>query len=547
MKRIKRFYIVFLMPAVIAISILSFKYLEKLYDISDTAGPKDILIREIYRNTGDIVKTPFFFEAPGKHVFYFSIGNIKAHQPVIYIPFIDGNQVKVVFNGVTLGISGNPWGTNSLRWNRPEIFFIPQELIKGTNLITIEVKTENTVGIFYPIFVGEFDRIRTRFVILYILNQVVSNINVLLFVLIGLFFAVISLFTKEHPHRILIGLGIIFYGFYNIEYGFIPYLPVPYAVYKKVVISLLYLALPLYIMGFTIEFNFKGFYKKVALLFCILNFLASLVLISSPNSSVVVRHTYLKLNILLYANILWLFTMVTKKLISSLKEKNYVIYANAFLIAFYLPFAFRDIYVLISNKPSPLLNQLILSIFLFANLLYVIHDFTSVYRKLMLEKKKSEFLEQESMKDPLTGALNRRFLFKISEIVPELYSIALIDLDNFKVLNDTYGHIIGDCVLKKFVERISNLIRKDDHIVRFGGDEFILMLYKCDLIAMEFILNKISKSFKVDPIECEGKPMRISFSYGIAEMKETWNLNDMLEIADQRLYENKKRKKYFTK
>lgn len=547
MKRIRKLFIFFLLPVVLAISVLSFKHLEALYDVNHSAGPQDILIREIYKDSGEIVKIPFFFEAPGKHVFYFSTGNIKVFQPVIYISHIDGNQVKVVFNGVTLGISGNPWGTNSLRWNRPEIFFIAQELIKDTNLITIEVKTENTLGIFYPIFVGEFDHIRTRFVILYILNQVVSNINVLLFVLIGLLFAVISLFTKEHPHRILIGLGIIFYGFYNIDYGFIPYLPVPYAVYKKVVISLLYLALPLYIMGFTIEFNFKGFYKKVALLFCILNFIASLVLISSPNSSVVVRHTYLKLNILLYANILWLFTMFTKKLISSLKEKNYVIYANAILIAFYLPFAFRDVYVLISNKPSPLLNQLILSIFLFANLLYVIHDFINVYRKLILEKKKSEFLEQESMRDPLTGALNRRFLFKISEIVPELYSIALIDLDNFKVLNDTYGHIIGDYVLIKFVERISNQIRKDDHIVRFGGDEFILMLYKCDSVATEAILDKISKSFKENPIDCEGKRIWSSFSYGIAAMKENQNLNDMLEIADQRLYENKKSKKYFTR
>ncbi|MEO0230239.1 MAG: GGDEF domain-containing protein, partial [candidate division WOR-3 bacterium] len=317
----------------------------------------------------------------------------------------------------------------------------------------------------------------------------------------------------------------------------------PYSLYKKIIISLLYLSMPTYALGFTYEFGFKGLFRKTSFILLTLNTLLTLILLNTPNNSVIVRETYLKLNFCVFIGILWIFAIFVRKLISSIKERRLEVYINYFLIIVYLPFAFRDAYVLVNKMAYPLLNQNILPIFLFANLLYVLQDFATVYRKFLIERRKTTLLEQESMRDPLTGALNRRFISKIAEIVPDNYTVALIDLDNFKSLNDSYGHLVGDCILKSFVQGISKHTRKEDHIVRYGGDEFLLLLYKCTLEEATTVLEKIYLYFSTYPIRCDDRIVYVSFSYGLANKSHGHTLNDIISFADKKLYETKKIKK----
>lgn len=137
--------------------------------------------------------------------------------------------------------------------------------------------------------------------------------------------------------------------------------------------------------------------------------------------------------------------------------------------------------------------------------------------------------------DPLTQVYNRLFLEKKLESIFNLYehkAIAMLDIDFFKKINDTYGHQVGDEILKHFANTIKNSIRKSDYLVRYGGEEFLLFLPNIVKGEAKLILYKIKKNLK------PYKGINFTFSAGIAS--EGDKLAEMIKIADEKLYQAKR-------
>jgi diguanylate cyclase (GGDEF)-like protein len=144
-------------------------------------------------------------------------------------------------------------------------------------------------------------------------------------------------------------------------------------------------------------------------------------------------------------------------------------------------------------------------------------------------------IKQQLYKDALTGALNRFFLDSRLEELFEMYetkSVAMLDIDFFKKINDTYGHQVGDEVLKCFSESIKNVIRKSDFLIRYGGEEFLIFMPNTTKEEAMVVLLKIKHTLK----ECKG--IKYTFSARIAN--EGTTLAEMIKIADSRLYKAKK-------
>ena len=149
-----------------------------------------------------------------------------------------------------------------------------------------------------------------------------------------------------------------------------------------------------------------------------------------------------------------------------------------------------------------------------------------------------------SIKDPLTGLYNRNYLedyaMKACSRVNRHHSnlvLIFIDLDNFKHVNDTFGHETGDEVLTKVAKILKEIFRKYDIIVRYGGDEFIILIedIKYDETALKNLLDKM-----VERIEENLKKFNISASYGIAVApKETNSFKELIYLADERMYKQK--------
>jgi diguanylate cyclase (GGDEF)-like protein len=115
-------------------------------------------------------------------------------------------------------------------------------------------------------------------------------------------------------------------------------------------------------------------------------------------------------------------------------------------------------------------------------------------------------------------------------------------MDNFKHLNDNYGHLIGDKVLQKISSIINQTIRESDYLIRYGGDEFLIILTNCNkenaLVNAKNILMKIRNIDKI-----ENYSLNIKISMGIAEGRKNDRLGDIISKADSRLYKAKKSSK----
>ncbi len=156
--------------------------------------------------------------------------------------------------------------------------------------------------------------------------------------------------------------------------------------------------------------------------------------------------------------------------------------------------------------------------------------------------------ESQSKIDPLTGLLNRRSMemmlinqLSIAKIANTTFSIAIIDIDDFKKINDTFGHLVGDCVLRNVAHIIKESLRKSDFVFRYGGEEFVVLLPFTELEDAKRVMEKVRINIKKFTHKCEKIELKTTVSIGVAEYEDGINsINELLEIADKKLYIAKK-------
>jgi diguanylate cyclase (GGDEF)-like protein len=152
-------------------------------------------------------------------------------------------------------------------------------------------------------------------------------------------------------------------------------------------------------------------------------------------------------------------------------------------------------------------------------------------------------LYNESIHDVLTGVLNRKALMeKIDDYNNKNKSlgIIMIDIDNFKIINDTYGHLVGDQILKEFTAIISNTIRKSDFVGRYGGEEFLAVIPDLDVDEVKTIAERIRKNIESETFHIGSLSLKITASLGVYVLTEKTKIEDAIKLADDALYEAKK-------
>ncbi|WP_024954471.1 diguanylate cyclase [Sulfurospirillum arcachonense] len=250
---------------------------------------------------------------------------------------------------------------------------------------------------------------------------------------------------------------------------------------------------------------------------------------------------------------------------------NAVLYLNgvlipfAFLIASYLFFKVKKE----KNSSDTVLVYifLIMSIFLIARSIILkispeIFSITSVssqflwpvfcvaigvFSFLSFTEEAQDKLKIESITDSLTGVLNRRGFFSALKIktkkawnANEQLSLVLFDLDHFKNVNDAHGHKAGDIILKKCAQQIKEKLRESDLFGRFGGEEFAILLFGVDIKKAKNIVERMRISLEEMSSIYKEKNIKITASFGIVEMKESDNFDDVFIKADNALYAAKK-------
>ena len=162
-----------------------------------------------------------------------------------------------------------------------------------------------------------------------------------------------------------------------------------------------------------------------------------------------------------------------------------------------------------------------------------------------------ERLAYQTDHDPLTGLANRRVFDRVLDMEMERskrartpLSLAIFDLDDFKRINDTYGHIMGDEVLVKFSKKLKATTRRYDLAARFGGEEFVLIMAGSGVVKAQRMLKRFLQEFKKIEFEApDGQgTFSVTCSVGLTCFKGTADITDkdLIELADEALYEAKK-------
>jgi len=164
--------------------------------------------------------------------------------------------------------------------------------------------------------------------------------------------------------------------------------------------------------------------------------------------------------------------------------------------------------------------------------------FTILLIILLEYRKRKTALEEASYKDFLTNTYNRRKFFEvIHKLNPhKKHTVIMLDLDHFKRINDTYGHDVGDEVLKNISKIVKNNIRKNDYLFRWGGEEFIILLKETDLKGGIKVVEKIKNEIENSIIK---NGVKVTASFGICE---TNYIDDkILQKLDYAMYESKRK------
>jgi diguanylate cyclase (GGDEF)-like protein len=151
-----------------------------------------------------------------------------------------------------------------------------------------------------------------------------------------------------------------------------------------------------------------------------------------------------------------------------------------------------------------------------------------------------------SLTDPLTGSGNRLALentltreIELAKRHKSSLSLLLIDVDNFKLVNDQWGHKAGDKVLKMLVQKLNQVNRQTDLIYRYGGEEFVILLNETSQAGAEVIAERIRSAVEQAKIDLVGQSIQITVSLGAAALKPNDSKDRLFKRADKALYQAK--------
>lgn len=162
------------------------------------------------------------------------------------------------------------------------------------------------------------------------------------------------------------------------------------------------------------------------------------------------------------------------------------------------------------------------------------------YRRLIGE------LNYAANYDSLTGLPNRRLFFiHLKERITALkdgedLAILYMDLNGFKIINDTYGHDMGDLILKQTAKMLQKYQQPEEELVRMGGDEFVWIIPGGESVSLNQKVQRIKEAF-LQPLYIQGEAQKVGIAAGIAWLSEAdWDEDHLLSLADHRMYEDKK-------
>lgn len=165
------------------------------------------------------------------------------------------------------------------------------------------------------------------------------------------------------------------------------------------------------------------------------------------------------------------------------------------------------------------------------------------------DKVEGHIYKEISQKDSLTGTLSRQYFmnqlqhsFELVKAQGSDLTVAMMDIDGFKHINDTYGHMMGDSALKLFASVVKDKVREADLFGRYGGDEFVIAFRNTKASVASKIIDRIHESLQRIVLKTDSGDIVLSMSVGLCDLTDEASADAMIHKADQIMYAEKRRK-----
>lgn len=418
-----------------------------------------------------------------------------------------GNEMKVYLNDKVIYVVGSESGNI---WPSPIVVRLPKDVLSEYNTVRLELFALINYGISYLPYVTTLSDAQGTAWLQRALRSDLNLFGIGVAAIIGYIMLFISTITNgpQRKQYLYLGLSSLFTiaGLIQFVYRETSGSILVYLLLEKLGIALPNLSATL-IYFFIIE-RYDKKNRKLFLNVLLYISIIILVVILLPLGSQTFNVLYNASN--LYSLFLIGITVWTifKYRISELVFPLFFLYMTAI----------QSITVLVLGFPDELLLP-------YGRIVFMIFISTEAIKNFKDLSRRKEYLEKENYIDQLTGAYNR----KVIETLDKQGTLILIDLDDFKKVNDSYGHKKGDEMLKRFSNLVIRNIREDDYFIRLGGDEFCIVTKRGD---SKQVINRIYNLSKNE--------LNLGFSCGIVNLSEYEGFDKAYIKADEHLYENKR-------
>jgi diguanylate cyclase (GGDEF)-like protein len=173
-----------------------------------------------------------------------------------------------------------------------------------------------------------------------------------------------------------------------------------------------------------------------------------------------------------------------------------------------------------------------------------------IFKLLVADQLEAQYYEtvyKMMTTDGLTQVYNKRYLLDVldrelarAQRTGHPLSVLLLDLDHFKTVNDSYGHLAGDDVLQELCRRTRALLRSDELLARYGGEEFAVVLADCSATQARQVAERIRQITSASAFQTEGAAISVTVSIGLACSQDEHSVSDLLDRGDKNLYAAKR-------
>ncbi|HWP69178.1 MAG TPA: GGDEF domain-containing protein [Rectinemataceae bacterium] len=490
---------------------------------------------------------------PGIYTFHLRLSvqqeALAAAQNVLISPQIAGSSLRVYLNGILVGQRGDPVSGQSTVWSSAHVFPVPAGILSQDNSLDLEIAGTYEAGIVVRPYLVDAGKHSVRIFLLLLF----SNYAIWLSIggLLVVSFIVLSMGLFEESGRevsILLGIAGLCVAFFLTDFVYIERLPFSLVVFKKMVVSLRHLASALFVIAYLKLLGRK--LNAFAIAFIAVQAACFALVIAYPGTIAEIKrlYGYTYLTFLPLQAYLLVIVFLYARAASSFR---FIVFGV--VVAFLS--ATRDIVVLIFLRGTGaiMLSHHGFIVLTLSSGMFVVNDALRHYSALATERRMAAGFREEALHDELTGCFNRKILPTLAQDLEKPFSLLAFDIDDFKQVNDSFGHATGDAILVDLVEVAKRNVRGNDFVVRTGGDEFLLILRDCPIEAASALAERLvsdCRKSRVPVIGAGGKDVGTgayvgyTLSVGVAPCMTggATTTEDVLEtqrLADAELYRAK--------